>query len=413
MAHDVYLFSNMKKKNLVPLVLFAVIFLLYSLYFVKVVNVNKQLEKDSIAKTVKRMIQLDDGEDKIRMPQGQVTEKKQKISFDPGADIRYVNFSSLNVRKRPTLASGVIEKVIEKAPVQVMEFTTPTWAKIKTQTGTIGYVAKKYLSEAPTDQKKESIVAQKIKSIFEPKEEAKIVASKDLATKTAKVTSDAPRIFDVPIVLYHHISDDLERFAKNLVLPEKNLIAQLDYLIANDIKTITFHDLKKLKEEGKEPAGKAVILTIDDGYDDAYIAAQHLNGKGLKAVFFIITDKIGTAGYLDWRQVKKMRSWGMEIGSHGVTSADLRSSSEFFIKDELQRSKQIIEDELGEDIISYAYPAGGFTADAIAVVEEVGYSFARSIRSGSRYSELELYKLPVLRVFFPAGARQFDVWFGN
>ena len=103
----------------------------------------------------------------------------------------------------------------------------------------------------------------------------------------------------------------------------------------------------------------------------------------------------------------------MEIGSHGVTSANLRASSDFYITDELERSKSIIEEQLGETIVSLSYPAGSYDSKVMKAAEEAGYSFARSIDSGSRYVEKDFYKLPTLRVFPPAGANQFRVWLGE
>lgn len=369
----------MNLKALLPVSLFCVIFLLYTIYFVKVVNTTRELEPNAIAKTVKTAME----KKTIAPPKKGVLKAEKKIIVKApvitSPEItQYVNFQWLNVREKPSLGSKILEKIYLNDAVSVLGTPNAIWTYAKTPSGLKGYVASRYLS-----------------------------ASKTINTEEKALSSDW---YDIPIISYHHITDEKDKFPLNMTLPVTNFLAQLDYLVANAITTLSFHDLKAIHEKNMSAPKKAVILTFDDGYDDQYAVAQHLNGKGLKGVFFVIPGRLGTPGYLDWNQVKKMRSWGMEIGSHGVQSADLTASTEFFIKDELERSKKMLEKELSVSIISFAYPAGKYNAKVVDFAKKAGYSFARTINSGSQYKEAQFLKLPTLRVFPPAGAKQFKVW---
>lgn len=388
----------MKKANLIPLALFCLVFLAYSIYFVKVINTTNDLEPNSIAKTVKRVIEERSAMEETEKANDEVTLKSESLLKEPIT--RYVNYTWLNIRKEPSLSSAVVEKIVKNDQVQVLGYPSSSWAYIKTNAGSKGYVARRYLSDKPLAQDAPATIsaAPKTEVVPEP-----IVSLPD----------GAPVIFDVPVITYHHISNDTKSYSASLVLPEINFNAQLDYLVGHGFKSYTFFDLKAIAAGQMKEEEKSVIITFNGGYADAYTAAQHLNGKGLKGVFFITSDKIGTEGYLDWRQVKKMRSWGMEIGSQGVNGANLLSSGEFYIKDEIYRSKDIIEKELGEKIISFAYPFGGYTQSIADIAEEAGYVFARTNDSGSRYSDKQFFKIPTLRVFFPAGANQFRAWLGE
>jgi len=401
----------MKKANLVPLALFCVVFLAYSIYFVKVINTSQRLEPNSIAKTVQRAVEQSQLEKSLEK-NGSMVLKSETLLKEPLT--RYVNYTWLNVRKDPSLASAVVEKVIKNDQVQVLGYPSSSWAYIRTTAGTKGYVARRYLSDKPLAQ--ETPIASAPSTPTAPTAPTTPVAPTAPTAPTTSVPTTAPitapAIFDIPVITYHHISDNVQNFSRNLVLPEINFNAQLDYLVANGFKTYTFHDLKSIAAGKMKAEEKAVILTFNGGYDNAYIAAQHLNGKGLKGVFFVTTDKVGQEGFIDWRQVKKMRSWGMEIGSHGVNGANLAASTDFYINDELRRSKEIIEKELGEPIITFAYTAG-YTKNVMEKAQEAGYLFARSNDSGSRYSDKQLYQIPTLRVFFPAGANQFRAWLGQ
>lgn len=409
----------MKKTSLLPLIVFCIFFLAYTIHFVLVVNNEMgRLENNSFIKSAQRMMD-DKAPSAVKKPAPVVqrktpppvrekkvevvevkevpTEEDKKLPPPQEKLVRYVNYTWLNVREQPTLASSVIEKLTRNDEVEVIELTTASWAKIVTPQKTEGYVARRYLSSRPVQEEKV----------------ASIVPEKTEAPPNEETVTNIPDLYTVPIISYHHITDTVGVYARNLTLPEKNFIAQLDWLIANDFETLDFRDLKAISEGKKKMTTKQVILTFDDGYDDAYTAAMHLNGKGLKGVFYIITENVGEDGYLDWRQIKKMNDWGMEIGSHGVTSANLAFTSDVFIQKELEDSKKKIEEEIGADVVSFSYPAGGYTNEVMADAKEAGYSFARSIRSGSQYLKNEFYQLPTLRVFPPAGARQFSAWLGG
>ena len=387
------------KKNLVPLMLFCLVFLAYSIYFVKVINSTDRLEPNSIAKSVKRSLeQAEMSKEKAGVSGSRQTAVTVTPTTGTEPMKRYVNYTWLNVRKDDTLSSPVLEKIVRDDEVLVLSYPSTSWAYIKTKAGTKGYVASRYLSEAPSQSIRQSPVAVAIPT--PPKTPAPV--------STVMV---APTSFKIPTITYHHITDE-KGYSESLALAVVNFDSQLDYLVGHHFKSYTFYDLKAMKD-GKMAQDKGVILTFNDGYADAYLAAQHLNGKGLKGVFFIITSKVGTPGYLDWRQIKKMRGWGMEIGSSGVNGADLSHATEFYINDELKTSKATIEAQLGEPVITFAYPSGRYTTAVMKAVEAAGYLFARTVNTGSRYTSKDLYQIPTLRVFSPAASNQFRAWLGE
>lgn len=408
----------MKKRNLAPLILFCVVFLAYSLYFVKVINSTERLEPNSIAKTIKMAIENSNGTDN-----GTV-----ESVVTPGNDVvndgrletalkQYVDYQWLNVRENPTLASTVLEKVFEGEEVMVTAYPTNSWAKITTSSGTEGFVASRYLSDEAPQPKIADVESTPTEAPAESTPEAPAAepVAEEPVVETATTSEDPVDetplvIYDFPVITYHHISDDTEFYPDSMVLPEINLTAQLDYLNEAGVQTYTFRDFKTRLESEQPAPANGVILTFNGGYDDAYRAAEVLKERNQTAVFFVSTDMIGTDGFLTWDQVKELRSWGMEIGSMGVTGAYLPTQTEFYIRDEIIRSKDILEQQLGEAIVSFAYSSGGYTDAIVEVVREAGYDFARSANDGSRYTSDELFTLPTLRVFFPAGRRQFQAW---
>ncbi len=117
------------------------------------------------------------------------------------------------------------------------------------------------------------------------------------------------------------------------------------------------------------------LLTFDDGHSSDYeIVFPTLQDAGIKAVFFLITGRVGSPGYLSWEQVREMRRHGMEFGSHGLTHAKMTALNKRQALDELTRSRREIEDRLGEAVTTFSFPYGYYDADLIKLTASAGYA---------------------------------------
>jgi len=88
---------------------------------------------------------------------------------------------------------------------------------------------------------------------------------------------------------------------------------------------------------------------------------------------------------MSWDEIRDMRSAGMEIGSHSLSHTILAHLSEEEQFEELSKSKEIIEQELGETIPSVAYPVGEsttYTTVTEQLAERCGYQIGFSFNSG-------------------------------
>ena len=129
-----------------------------------------------------------------------------------------------------------------------------------------------------------------------------------------------------------------------------------------------------LKQVLQNDSQEQAIFTFDDGHRSNYQAAKILKFEfDSQADFFINTNNVGKPNFLNWDQVREMQSWGMSIQSHGhehVYLSDLTKEQQRY---QLQTSKSILENELGENVSILAPPGGRFNQDTQDLITELGY----------------------------------------
>jgi peptidoglycan/xylan/chitin deacetylase (PgdA/CDA1 family) len=114
-------------------------------------------------------------------------------------------------------------------------------------------------------------------------------------------------------------------------------------------------------------------LTFDDGNKtDITVALPRLRAAGLKASFFIPSDRIGQPGYLDENDILSLHSEGMEIGSHGSAHLDWTKHSDAEIVNDVMRSVARLGTIVHAPVRSLAIPFGFCDRRVLAVLRKLG-----------------------------------------
>ncbi|GBD14875.1 Poly-beta-1,6-N-acetyl-D-glucosamine N-deacetylase [bacterium HR25] len=169
------------------------------------------------------------------------------------------------------------------------------------------------------------------------------------------------RSLRVPIFIYHHVLPSLpaEGLRRSLSVSIPQLEEQLAYLQARGYQTVSLVDLFNALYYGLPLPPRPVILTFDDGYDDAYAHAFPLLKRyGFTATFAVVTGFLGQPGYLTWEQVREMAEAGMEIVSHTAHHVDLAAAPPEQARQELRESRAALEEALGRPVQLLVYPYG-------------------------------------------------------
>ena len=186
------------------------------------------------------------------------------------------------------------------------------------------------------------------------------------------LTAEVPAGF--PILEYHMVKEDAPPKAKPYVVPPEDFAAQLDYLLAEGYTTITPQDYARARKGKQELPEKPIILSFDDGYEDNYrVILPMLEERGMKAVFYVVTNDIGLPGYMTWDNLFDMERRGMEIGSHTANHIPLTELPPEKQRDELRLSKLMLEWKGMKTIYSFSYPNGAYDAGIVAMLQEEEY----------------------------------------
>lgn len=214
------------------------------------------------------------------------------------------------------------------------------------------------------------------------------VLSPSLVSSSTPTASNSSLLaWHIPILMFHHIGDipaNADKIRIGLTVSTATFANDLSILQKKHYHPITFSTLESYLTQHQPLPDKPIMITLDDGYDDNYTNAfPALTKEHFPAIFYIITDKVGTEGYMTWEQVKDLKQSGQEIGSHTRSHPDLEVISVYpnRLKDELATAKSILEAHGLGPILSLAYPSGKFNA-AVEAVARKNYDFSRTTKPG-------------------------------
>ena len=215
----------------------------------------------------------------------------------------------------------------------------------------------------------------------------------------------------VPILMYHHLSEDVTN--SEMVSPEQ-FEAQIRALSEAGYTGVSFDELQAYVLRGEPLPEKPVVITFDDGYRSNYTLAYPILQKyGMKATIFAIGVSFGTDHYKDTdyaitphfgaAEAAEMTASGLiSIQSHtydmhqwppyetgsAVRENILQLSSESeeayvqALTEDFTRSRALLEDATGRPVDVLAYPAGQYSTLAQVTLQSLGVHVTLSTNPG-------------------------------
>ena len=201
----------------------------------------------------------------------------------------------------------------------------------------------------------------------------------------------ADQLVTVPILLYHHVTDETGLGRYNV--PPENFRQQMQALHDWGYTSLTPSALVDVLTYGGELPPHPVIITFDDGDLDVYTNAfPIMQEMGFVGAFYIVGERLTAEGFVSTEQLQEMVAAGWEIGSHSMTHLDL-TLDHSVLREEMLDSRTLLEEELGVPIHTFAYPFGLVDDRILEKVADYGYLAGMGLGTSNVHGAGNLYYL--------------------
>jgi peptidoglycan/xylan/chitin deacetylase (PgdA/CDA1 family)/UDP-N-acetylglucosamine:LPS N-acetylglucosamine transferase len=222
----------------------------------------------------------------------------------------------------------------------------------------------------------------------------------------------------IPLLMYHKIPDVPLDSKNRIFVTKENFAKHLAYFQQQKFTPITFLDYQQFAS-GRRPLAefpsRPIILTFDDGYVDNYTNLLPLMQQaGYRGVLYLLGDFDVRYNYwdvdsdpteprsdiMDAAQKRAFVAAGWEIAAHTMRHPKLTELPAAEAAAEIQQSKIALEQTLGTEIISFAYPYGALNEQLKAQVQQAGFTYAVATDTGGLH--LEDDRMQIFRInMFP------------
>lgn len=229
----------------------------------------------------------------------------------------------------------------------------------------------------------------------------------------------------IPILTYHSI----DKSGSIISTAPDVFRLQMELLRVAGYRTVTLSELISAFSEKSGVSPETVVLTFDDGFQNFYSTAfPVLEEFGFTATVFLVTDHCGKfndwsgnppelprSEMLSWKHVEELSRQGIEFGGHTRTHPDLTKISKKDAIAEIAESKKALEDVLGREATTFAYPYGKHNGQVRQIAKNT-FSAACSTNLGkvSYFSDfyslerVDTYYLSNPKIFKALSLRSFD-----
>ena len=204
---------------------------------------------------------------------------------------------------------------------------------------------------------------------------------------------------DIPIVMYHHITENPKRAGKYVIM-KSELEKDLDLIKENGYTTVTVEDLIDYVDGKTVLPEKIIMLTFDDGFESVReLAWPLLKERNMKAVLSVVgsitetyaenKDRNVNYAYLNWDDIRELSQSGdFEIQNHtydmhstgakgrkGLSRKSGESPSDYenALIDDLSRMQELLKNLSGVNATAVAYPYGSYSKETLSIVKELGF----------------------------------------
>lgn len=199
------------------------------------------------------------------------------------------------------------------------------------------------------------------------------------------VIADARAHVDLPILMYHGITNDPSKVGDYSILAS-TFESDLVWLKDKGYTTISATQLINYVEKGSALPAKPVLLTFDDGYENNYTLAFPLLKKyNMKAIISVIGSEsniypeVASSNLIEFGN----HTYDLHSNDSGRKGADKlkgESQEEYskVLSEDLLKNQEFLKERIGYYPVVFAWPYGAYPMDGSAndVLKKLGFKMS-------------------------------------
>ena len=224
----------------------------------------------------------------------------------------------------------------------------------------------------------------------------------------------------VPILVYHAVSADPPDWIAPYAVSPATCRAHLDVVAGSGRQPLTVSQYADVLT-GRIPCPeRAVLITVDDGFADfADNALPALAERKMPSTLYVTTGALADcrqesvlpkARMLRRTDMRQLEAAGVEIGAHSHTHRQLDVLPDREVARELSVSRDLLAQELGHRIRTFAYPHGYWRRRMLPLAQAAGFDSACAVGNVHSSASDRLLALPRLMVRSDTDAATVAAW---
>lgn len=203
----------------------------------------------------------------------------------------------------------------------------------------------------------------------------------------------------IPILVYHHIrstkSYPTSTWSYKMSVSPDVFSKQLKWISDRGYTTISLDTYASIMKGEIAGPAKPLVITFDDNHVAQYtLAFPELKKNNQMAVFYLVTNRLKTKGFVSEAQVKEMSDAGMDIQSHTIDHATMTNLTLKRLDQELVESKSALEALTGKPVRHIAYPSTASNKTVRERAAKAGYTTGSIMDPRWATQKDDFFKLP-------------------
>jgi peptidoglycan/xylan/chitin deacetylase (PgdA/CDA1 family) len=208
----------------------------------------------------------------------------------------------------------------------------------------------------------------------------------------------------LPVLTFHAIDDRPSVISFSPARFERGM----RLLHEKGYRTLSLIDVADVMRKRLSFPEHSLAITFDDGYQSVYERAfPVLQRYQMTANVFLTVGRTKTErlpsmedrSMLSWTEIREMHRAGIAFGGHTITHPDLTRLPETLLRSEIVGGKEVIEDALGDAVVTFAYPFGRYDNRCRELTSHY-FVCACSDQLGLLHSSSDLYSMERVDAYY-------------